>query len=151
MSQQTDFCDIPFPSENDDPYWQTFESMMTWFDNQNFALLSSVGNVLVPPGSVNWDASSGQLTWSDDFIMPILSTGGFRFFIRFGPDNATRVLTLNDGDIVVITAPFTSAENIVANFTVIPAGNKVQFASGLFVFGMRVGTRFVANIPQVFT
>ena len=145
----TNLCNIPYPNENDDPYMDGFNSMMTWFDNTNFALLNTVANVLIPPSNLLWDASSGILTWDTDFILPILSSG-FQFAIRYGPDAATRMLKLDDGDIVVVTAPFTSASNIVGNFSVIKSG-KLAYQQGLFIFGMRYGTRFVANIPQVFT
>lgn len=148
MSEVSKLTGIPYPSENDDPWFQGFQMFVDDVDVKHMALFSSVSNILIPPPSVLWNGSSGQLTWDDDFVMPILSSG-FLFSIQFGPDQVTRMLTLNDGDKVIITAPYASAKNTTANFSVI--SGKVSYAPGLFIFGMRYGTRFICNIPQVFT
>lgn len=148
MSQSTKFTNIPFPSETEDPWYGGFVSFTDDLDAKHSALLNTANNVIIPPPSVLWNSSMGQLTWSDDFIVPILSSG-FSFKVRFGPDNATRSMLLADGDKVIITVPYTSSNDVVANFAV--TSSKVAYQNGLYVFGMRYGTRFIANLPQVFT
>jgi len=142
----SDLTNIPYPDEDQDPFYDTFVDFVTDVDIKFYGLLQSVGNIIIPAPSINWDGV-GVLTWTGDFIMPILKTN-FQLAVRFGPDGQTRSMTLNDGDKVVIVAPVTSSENIVANFLVVPGA--VAYQAGLFVFGMRVGTRFYANLPQTF-
>lgn len=143
----TQLTNIPIPDEDEDPFFDSFINMTTDLDNKFYGLLQSVGNILIPSPGLAWDGVNGIFTWTGDFIMPILSTN-FQLAVRFGPDLATRSLTLNDGDKVVIVTPVSSAENLVGNFLVVPG--KVAYQAGLFVFGMRVGSHFYANIPQTF-
>jgi hypothetical protein len=139
---------LPIPSEDKDPWYDDYVEFVNQVDNQFYGLLSSACHIIVPPTLVDWHAGTGRFSWNDDFRIPILGSG-FILNVKFGPDGINRYADLNDGDKLIVTIPITSAGNTVANFQVV--SGKVNWANGLFVFGMRMGNNFYANIPTVFT
>lgn len=138
---------IPYPSDNDDPWFEGFQQTIDYVDNQIYGLLVTAGNIIIPPPNIVWNLSLSQLSWDDDFIVNILSSN-FSFKIKYGPDGINRSMTLNDGDKVVITVPVSSASDVNGNFKIV--SGKLQYATGIYVFGMRVGNKFYANLPTSF-
>lgn len=146
---------MDYPDENQDPYFDRIENFFMQID-QNFFALATLGQPLLGGGVVSLTNLSvppnpyvGQLIWTQDFEM-IVPGSGFSFFIKFGPDQATRSITLNDGDRVIVSIPFISSENISANFTTISGPITSQAQQGLFTLGIyRMGT-FYSNLPRTF-
>lgn len=139
---------IPWPSESDDPYFSGFSYMVSDIDSKIAALTSAAANVIIPPAAMSWNASSGVFSWTGEFVIPIF-LAGYNLHIPYGPDKVTSQLILNDGDKVIVTMPYSSGQDVYANFSVITG--KVNWSNGIFVFGMRYGNRFISRISQVFT
>jgi len=147
MALESDFTKIPYPEEKEDPFFESFQSMVKSIDSKIYGLLASAGNIVIPPNNINWDASQSLLTWDSDFIVPILSTNR-KLFVRFGPDQITRTAIIADGEKLIIVAKLTSNEDIVANLQVI--SNEVPWEDGLFILGMRSGNGLYMNIGTRF-
>ena len=143
MALETDFTKIPYPQEKEDPFYESFKSMIVAVDTKIYGLLSSAGNIVIPPNNMVWDASQSLLTWDSDFIVPILSTNR-KLFVRFGPDQVTRTAIINDGEKLIIVAHLTSNEDVVANLQIV--NNEVPWQDGLFILGMRSGNGLYMNI-----
>lgn len=138
------FFKTPYPSEDTDPWTDEFANFVQQLDNQIFGLLSTAGNILIPPTSVTFNPSNGRLQWNADFEMPILASNFF-LKIQFGPDGVNRFIDLADGDKLIVTVPLNASQNINANFGKITG--RVTPVAGLFIAGLRRGNSFYLNLP----
>jgi len=146
MALTTQLTEIPYPSEKEDPFFDSFESMVKDIDSKIYGLLSSACNVVIAPNIV-WNASSSLLTWDDDFVVQILSTNR-KLLVRYGPDTLSRSATVNDGDKLIIVVPNSSDVNVVANLQIVPAN--IPWQTGLFILGMRYVNGLYMNISTRF-
>lgn len=141
------FLGLPIPSEDKDPWYDDFKDFVTQVDNGMYGLLASSCGIIAPPPTVTYNNGSGHFEWDDDWKIPILGSG-FLLNVKFGPDGINRHVTLADGEKLIVTIPITSATNTYANFQKV--SGKVNWNNGLFVFGMRIGNNFYANIPTIY-
>lgn len=152
---QTKYFGMDYPDENQDPYFDRIQNFFMQMDENLFALATvaqpmlgggvvTLVNISVPPNPY-----IGQLTWTQDFEM-IIPASGFSFFVKFGPDQLNRTITLNDGDRVIVTVPFISSQNINANLSVISGPITSQAQQGLFTLGIYRAGVFYSNLPRTF-
>lgn len=146
MALLSSLTEIPYPDEKEDPFFDSFQSMINDMDDKFYGLLSSACNVVVSP-NITWNASGSLLTWDDDFIIPILSTNR-KLIVRYGPDLVSRSATVNDGDKLIITVPRSSAQDVIANLQIVSVS--IPWQNGLFVLGMRSGNGLYMNISTRF-
>lgn len=139
-----------YPDENTDPWFDGFQEFVNDQEATVYGLMSAAlgGNIITGGGAVSFvfNGTTGVLSWTDDFQIPLLSSG-FYLNVKYGPDNVTRQMTLHEGDRVVVTVPSVAANNVNANFYVINGKINPDFLTGLFTFGIMKGGKFWANTP----
>lgn len=75
MSEQTDRMGFPFPSQNKDPYFNDFESMMRALDAAGFAGREDRNIFVVSTATFTYAAFTGLLTWGDEIDIFVATTG----------------------------------------------------------------------------
>lgn len=143
----TRYWSTAYPGDNEDPWFEGFESFAQQIDTNLYGLLATAGSILIPPATITFNSLTSRMEWDADFVMPILGSG-FLLNIRYGPDNTNRWIDLADGDKLVVTVPVTSSTNVNANFAKI--SSIVQPVAGLFIAGMRRGSKLYLNLPTEF-
>lgn len=73
----------PYPSLNADPWYDTFESMVTAMDSSSYANREDRGIFLAKGGSFSFNASTGILSWDDVLEMHSPVTG-YRNYLPSG-------------------------------------------------------------------
>ena len=142
----TTFNQWVIPDENKDPWYVDFVELIGGIDAGVYALQNTAGNVIIPLGTISWDGSYKRLSWTDDFLIPIIKSGFF-LRVKFGPDGVNRYIDLNEGDRVYISVPTTSATEVT--------GLLQKTSGGMFgdqtimTFGYLYGNKFYANLPTV--
>lgn len=157
MANFTKFYNLPFPDENQDPYFETQEQFYNFQDQTMYGLLAAQ-QPIVGGGFIGFTNLSifpspfiGQLTWTDDFHF-LIPGSSFMLNINYGPDNATRVATLNEGDRIYCNIPLTAAMDVTTNFKIINGPitiDRVQL-QGFFTLGVYRAGQFFSNLPRVF-
>lgn len=107
------FKNWPYPDEFSDPFWTAFVGMVGSMDASVFTVQTLNNTIMGGGGTISW-ASGGGLGWSDDFVVPIFSSG-FQVSLRFGPDNTTRTAVLNPGDVLYAVIPVSISTGVVLN------------------------------------
>lgn len=88
-----------FPSEGDDPYFDTFRSFANELDAADYGLSDDKNLIATGTAAFTWDAGSGLLEWSDDFYFSGYTTG---FHVRIqGPSSQT----IQNGQILAFVMP----------------------------------------------
>lgn len=146
MSNESPFLKIPYPNEDDDPWFEGYQETINSVDEFIYGLMATAVNILIPADNIAFNSGTGILSWTGQFQIPIIGSGYF-LNIPYGPDQATPQITLNENDRVVVIVPRNSSKNISGYFTKI-AGGKIIGQKGLFTLGMRLNNKFYANIPQ---
>lgn len=103
---QTPILNIPYPDEEQEEFYNSFVSMMR--EVERITLMNKIQNALVlgGGGTVSFNSGTGALTWTADFILPVLHYGK-KVTIQYGPNFATRQATLSDGSGLYIELPYT--------------------------------------------
>lgn len=127
----TKFYNTPVPNENDDPWFDTFEEYAKEIDADIFGLLSSAGNLIIPPASVSF--SFGTLSWVGSFQIPILGSGFF-LNVTTGPDGLNPTVTMQNGDMLVVAVPVSSISSLTGRFAKVTGVVAAQ--QGLMICGM---------------
>jgi hypothetical protein len=129
---------IPYPALDEDPFWDSYEAQMRELDRFLF-MQKLQGSLFIGGGGVvSFVAGTGILTWTDDFIVPILHLGK-KINVEFGPNMATRNATLSDGAALVIEIPFTMTANQTQSFQL---KSQLDVANHqVWVAAVRMGTK----------
>lgn len=108
----------PYPAENQDPFFDSFESMVTAMDASSFVFRENDPILIMKGGSVSFTASSGLLTWSQTLELNSAVTG-FKWSIPAGSvslaDGDYWYATLNHNPIVNTAITTTSASKLPAS------------------------------------
>lgn len=131
MPNTTPLVKITYPSENEDPFFPSFVSMMSALDTALYALREDRGLILMGGGLFTFTSSSGVLTWASeiDIFSPLT---GFKIYIAAGQ------VTLNDGQCFYIATTRNPSGNTAATMVVgstVPATDDNQL-----LIGIRKGT-----------
>lgn len=142
----TKFNQWPIPDEKKDPWYVDFVELLAQIDIGVYALQNTASNVIIPLGNVTWNGSFQQLSWSDDFLIPIIKSGTY-LRVKYRVNSTERNISLQSGDRVVIVVPTTSSGEAVGYIDKISTpmnGNPT-----LFTLGFLYNNKFYANLPTV--
>lgn len=142
----TTFMNWPIPDENKDPWYKDFVDLVKEFDSSVGALLNTAGNLIIPLGTVTWNASFKEVTWTDDFLIPIVQSG-FYLRIKYGPDLATRKIFIDNGERLIIRVPTTSAQEL-EGFIDKVSGSQVLDPT-IFTLGFIHSNKLFIKLPTV--
>lgn len=152
---QTPFLGIAYPNQKDDPWFDAFSALMVSLDQRIYALGLCAGPIL-GGGTVGFTTISdspfnGNLTWTAPFEV-VIPGSGFYLEIPFGPDEATPLINLNDGDRVIVNVPVNAASTITAYLGSINGAITSNNADivGLLTVGIYRGGVFYSNLPRTF-
>lgn len=123
----------PYPAENQDPFFDSFESMVTAMDASSFVFRENDPILVMKGGSVSFTASSGLLSWSQAIELNSAVTG-FKWSIPAGSVN------LADGEYWYCTLAHNPITNTVITST---KGLKLPDSDpdNPYVLGVRNGDR----------
>ena len=138
MSLQTTYNRFIYPEEYEDPFWDNFEQLVSDVDKAIFMNKVKGSLFIGGGGSLAFSSTSGILSWSDNFVIPIL-TSGFKIDVQFGTDGATRQVGLLDGQALVVEIPFAMSANVTRNFSVV--SQLQQTSHTQWVAAVRIGDK----------
>lgn len=137
MAEQTTFLKIPFPSETENPFWNTYNAQMVAIDEYLF-MAKVMNNLFIGGGgSIGWNGVLGTLTWTADFVVPMLANGK-KILVRFGPDEINRTVTLSDGQALVIDVPMAMSVDAVVHLRAINSFDPAK--KNEWAFAWRIGS-----------
>lgn len=87
MARETDRLEIPFPDQGENPYFNTFKSMMNNIDDRVFSAVVDRNLIIKGGGDWTFDAGNDTVSWSSDITIHSHVTG-YRVNIT-GPDSVT--------------------------------------------------------------
>ena len=123
----------PYPSENQDPWWEPFVSMLEQMDASSFAAREDRSVVLMGGGTMTWNVSGddGTLTWAEPimFLSPIAG-----FLLPLPIAQSPKVLTSGQVLYVDLVRKPTDAQNV----TVLVA-NQVPNTDDALLLAVRYG------------
>ena len=146
MANEAPRTDLPYPAEFADPWYPDFESMALAIDASLFALFEDRNTLMLGGGVLDWNSTTGLLSWSDDIVFWTPSTGIRQIL-------ATKSATINDTEALYVdlargataAVVLTSAEASYLSFsdtTIVIAlrgTNDLYLRSGLMLAGTRQG------------
>jgi len=112
----TPFNSWTFPDEFEDPFFTRFQNMTGQMDSTVHTVKVYERAIMDGGGTVTF-ASGGVMEWTEDFVVPIFSSG-FKVNLEFGPDNLSQVAVLNNGDFIFGEVPIAISQNININMSV---------------------------------
>jgi hypothetical protein len=139
--EQSTFLKIPFPSENEDPFWDGYLAQIEAQDALAFQAKIQSNIFVGGGGTITFTPGTSTLNWTSDFIIPVFHYGK-KITISFGPDNLNRQAIIPDGYAIVVEIPYSMTDNVVGQMRLLaqltPAnhqqcvigwrlGNKVYF------------------------
>ena len=124
----------PYPSENQDPWWDGFVALVQAMDNSVFAAMEDRNIVLMGGGTMAFTASSGLLAWDDDIEInsPV---SGFRHTI------AADDITVADNAMVYVEVSRNLTANAVLTLATATAQPPGAATESFFVLCLRRGDR----------
>jgi len=72
----TDLLGILFPTEDQVPFWDIYKAAMGQFDSLIYASLENQNLILTGGGTVTLNTTTNELTWTENFHLLNLTTGG---------------------------------------------------------------------------
>ena len=145
---------MSYPEENEDPHFEKLASFFEQIDQKIYAL-TAINQPILGGGNygITWIQQNpwqAKFTWDEDFEIQIPGSGYF-LKIPFGPDHASREISLVDGDRVIVNVPFTSTEQVTGYFEVINGKltRDVVNLEGLYTIGIFRNGKFYHNLPRV--
>jgi hypothetical protein len=123
MTEQTTFMKISYPSEFENPFWDSYFAEKEQIDQALFMnklqnnLFVGMDNPIGSPGVISFTASTNTLDWTTDFIIPIFHFG-YKLTVPYGP-TGSRSATILDGYAIVVNIPFTMTANTVISMQVL--------------------------------
>jgi len=97
----------PYPAEGVDPWYDSFEGMVSAQDSSVFGLEEAKNVILSGGGIISWDAASGLLQWANSFVLNASSTG-FLEEIEAGSAYLN-----NDGDVLYVRFINGPSDNVI--------------------------------------
>lgn len=120
----------PYPSRDQDPWFDTFESMVSAIDASGYAAREDRELVMGGGGAVSFTASTGVLSWTE--ALDIYSTiRGNKLSLSAGS------VSLQDGELFYVDLVRSPTDNFLV--TPVVAG-RVPTSDTAYVIGVRVGT-----------
>lgn len=133
----TDRMNWPYPSENQDPWWETFKTLMQAQDASGYAAREDRHLILFGGGTMTFTAGTGLLTWASE-INILAAISGFKWYVAAGS------ISLNDGEVAYVDLsryPTLNSSLAIAKAAQVPStdsalalcvriGNKVFFRNG---------------------
>lgn len=126
---------LPFPNENSDPWFESFEAFAKSLDAALYAAREDRNTVLMGGGTLTFTASSNSLTWGAniEFFSPIT---GYLWRIA-GPGN----VTLADGDVAYVTVTRAPQQVTVVTLAVDTKVPTEPDGNNTLLFAIRHGSR----------
>lgn len=138
MAEYSTFLRIPYPEENQDPFWDTWKSFVQELDKHVYMAKVKSNLMLLGGGTVTFDSGTGVLEWTEDFTIPYLETG-YKLVVSYGPTDGFRQATLSDGEILYVEIPYAMAQDVTVQCYV---ASTLDGASDKWVLGVRSGDHF---------
>ena len=93
---ETSRIGIPYPSQDIDPWWDAFETLMSFLDGCIYPTREDRNLFISGGGTIDWDSGTGTLTWSSPIkiISPIVGGSG---------SLAAGSVTIEDGQVLYVT------------------------------------------------
>ena len=134
MAEQTTFLKMTYPSDGENPFWDSYVAQMEQMDQLLF--MQKVQNNLFVgnSNSVLFNSSSNLLTWSGDFFIPIFHFG-FKMTV-LGP-SSTKTATILDGYAMIVTIPYTMTGNTTITMQVLSQLTPLNHQQ--WIMGWRLG------------
>lgn len=116
--EETSFLGWLYPAEDCDPHYDQLVGLYQQIEKD--VLFNRIrSNALVGGGGTRtWNGTTGLLTWTADFVIPILFWG-YKISCVYGPDSLTRAANLADGQALVVSLPQSMNGNVTKNFSVV--------------------------------
>ena len=129
---------IPYPERGENPFFDTFESMVQALDAHDFAAFEDRNLFVVDGGNWSWSLASGTLTWGSTLRITTPSTGLLQSL-------AAGSVTLDDGEMLVVDVSRGAASAVTLSASVVSvldpptdsalviairSGSKVYFRNG---------------------
>jgi len=135
---KTPILEIPYPDEGDEEFYGSFQSMMRELKRLTLMNKIQTSSLLGGGGTIAFTVGTGLLTWTADFVLPILHYGK-KITIPYRPNGATRTAALRYGSALVIEVPYTMNADQVTNFNVLNQLDRLNHQ--LFVLAVRIGSK----------
>lgn len=133
----------PFPAENQDPWYDSFQDMVTEMDASGYAAREDRNIFMGKGGIFTWDAGSGLLTW--DATLEIYSSlSGFRL------DVPAQSVSLQDGQLFYVdlvrapTSNLTVAPVVVSQTPNTDSAYAIAIRRGTELY-FRFGTKMISG------
>lgn len=127
---------IPYPSEDQDPFFDDFEGMIQAVDASLYAEREDRQTVLMDGGLFTWNINPttqiGTLTWAGTINLSAPITG-FKWFLTAGN------VQLLDGEVFYVTLPRAPLTNLAL---VVRKGSQVPSTDADLIVGIRSGSHF---------
>lgn len=117
MPEQTPRLSWPYPSKEDDPWFDAFVNMALAMDVSGFASREDRHLIMGEGGTVAWDLGTSTLSWGSDFFINGMMTG---FRSRVAPGS----VVLDEGEVFYVTLtrnPLTNVYLAVQKLNVVPS------------------------------
>ena len=124
------------PDEDTDPWFETFFAGEEQKDQMIWALRVRQSLFVIPP-ALTWTGS--QLSWAADWQI-VIGLYGRVLNVAFGPDEATRVANMEDGDFLCVEIPYAMSSAETTNFIV--TSQLTPNSYSLFPVGVRLAGNF---------
>jgi hypothetical protein len=124
----------PYPTENQDPWFDAFETLLSAIDVSAFASREDRNIVMMGGGTFTFDAAADTLTWTSQWklLSPVTGLVG-TLQVPASP------IDLVDGQILYVNV----TRNARSNVTLTPqTAYQVPSTDNAFLLGIRSGTRF---------
>jgi hypothetical protein len=138
MSELTTYMNFTIPSENEDPFWESFVQMTRDLDKSSFMRRLKENMFIGDGGTVTFSSITGLLQWTTNFIIPIPHFG-LKVSVVYGPDNLNRRASLADGSMLLIDVPYTMTANVTTNFRLATQLNTTSQQE--WVAAIRIGSK----------
>lgn len=129
MSETTSRMNYTYPSRDEDPWYDSFESLVTALDSSTFAHREDRSLVFAGGGTLSWTVATSTFTW-DDTIQIASTISGRRISI------SANSLTLTDGQILYLDLTRQPLSNISTSFQV---ANQLPSTNNACAVAVRIG------------
>lgn len=138
MTEQTTFMKYSYPSEGENPFYDSYLAQMEQIDQANFMAKLQSNLFVGGGGTVTFTSATGALNWTDDFIIPVFHFGK-KISIPYGPLGAVRQAIVLDGYAIVVNIPFTMSDNVVGTMQILSQLTPLNHQQ--WVLGWRFGNK----------
>jgi hypothetical protein len=129
MAEQTTRMGWPYPSENQDPYFDALEAFFSAADVSSYASRENDNVILTEGGTISFNSTSGVVDWTSN-ISILSAIAGFNWTLEIGQ------FTLDDGQLAYLTLNRSPTQNTVVTATV---ASQVPSTNNTLVFAVRRG------------